>query len=101
MTAVTVAGDRPTNHWVLTLTATATTARIDVDTDPEPPLSLHGFAVGDTLVLDGEAHTFTSQGSPLPAGIDPGSGWPRLWPGVNNITVTGATGSLAYRPVYL
>lgn len=95
---VTNAGDATTDRWTLTLNRTGAASSIDNATDDEPTL---GIAAGSsTLILDGRLHTITEAGTDVFDLIQPGYGWPLLLEGDNAVTLTGATGSITFRPAY-
>lgn len=95
---VTNDGDATTDRWTLTLNRTGAASSIVNADDDEPGLSLEAGA--STLVLDGRTHTITEAGTDVFELIQPGFGWPVLLEGDNAVTLTGATGSLVFRPAY-
>lgn len=97
VTVETSDGDAPSDRWSLTLTRTGAASSFDVAEDEEPGLSLE--AGSSTLVLDGRAKTIV-EGSTVIYPVAPASGWPMIVDGTNTITLTGATGSLTYRPAF-
>lgn len=102
MTTVTNAGDLATSRWTLNLVASATTVRFAVAEDTtSPSFALRDLTVGDVVVVDGNARTVTVAGVAAPAKLAPGAGWPALQPGANTCSLTGATGSVTFHPLYL
>lgn len=98
---VTNSGSLPSDHWTLTLVATATTIKF-ANADDADGMALHlNVTNGAAVVVDGRTHTLTHAGVAAPERVVPGSGWPLLQPGENEVTITGATGTLAHRPVYV
>lgn len=96
-TALVTTGTAPTDRW--TLTADIVTAPSTFATGgSEPPLTVEWL--GD-VVIDGRARTIVDGlGADLYPAITPGSGWPVLTPGTTPVELTGATGTLVYRPAY-
>jgi hypothetical protein len=88
-------------EWTLTVTAVSSTVRFANLSEDEPPLTLTGVTVGHTLVAYGSNRTVTDNGADAPALVAPGSGWPALLPGSNDLDVSGGSWSLVYTPLYL
>ncbi len=101
MPTVTNAGNASTQQWTLTVTASAATISFSNASEDEPALVLTGVTIGHAIVVDGSTRTVTDNGVAAPARIAAGSGWPALIPGDNDITVTGATGTLTFHPLYV
>lgn len=92
-------GDGISDRWTLELTRTGAASSLENDLDSEPGLSLAAGA--ETLILDGRVRTVkTAGGDDRYALVQPGSGWPVLEEGANTLTLTGGTGSLAFRPAF-
>lgn len=91
--AVPVDGDAATDRWELDLTVSASSVTLANASDDEPTLGL--VDASGTVLLDGRTHDVTGS-----AALGPGYGWPVLVPGVNTLTLTGATGDLTYRPAF-
>lgn len=91
-----------TFRWTLTVTPWSGTVRVSNAADAgEPPLILTGTAAVAELVVNGAARTVTADAVNAPQLVAPGSGWPALVPGDNELTVVGASGTLAYTALYL
>lgn len=94
-------GDVASHAWTLTLTTTAASVQFRNRSEDERPLTLVGLTIGDVVVVDGSARTVTVDGVVTPGVVAGGSGWPAIVPGGNDIRVTGASGTLTHRPIYL
>jgi hypothetical protein len=91
------AGDADSRRWSLTLTRTGATSSIEVAEYDEPALALE--AGSSTLELDGRSRTIV-EGAEVVYPVLPGSGWPKIVEGTNTLTLTGASGTLIYRPAF-
>lgn len=99
-TLITFPGNVATDRWTLTLTPSASTIKISNAAETEPPLVLVGVSAS-VIVVSGYGHDVFADGVEAYHLLAPGSGWFFLQPGGNNITITGATGTLTYHPTYL
>ena len=103
MSTFTVAydGDVASDRWVLTLEASGATVKFsNADDTDELALTITGLTAGDDVVVDGQGRNVTVNGVDAPSKVAPGSGWPFLQPGDNDLTVTGGTGSFNHNPLY-
>lgn len=92
-------GSAPSDRWTLVLDIDTAPATFSVGATNEPPLTLETLG---TVILDGRARTVDDgEGADGYAWLAPGSGWPVIAPGSHPVTLTGATGTLTYRPAYL
>lgn len=99
-TDVTNLGHEPTDRYTVELDATGDPVTFANSADGEPDLTLTD--VSGTVILDGRLRTVVDgDGADLYGHLAAGSGWPVLAPGINELTLTGATGTLTYRPAYL
>lgn len=99
-TDVTNPGHTTTDRYTVELVVTGDPVTFANDADSEPDLTLTG--VTGTVILDGRNRTVVDDdGADLYGHLAAGSGWPVLAPGINPLTLTGATGTLTYRPAYL
>lgn len=87
--------------WTATLTASASSIRVINNTEDEPPLIIDGLTAGQSVVIQGEPRMVIRSGTPSPALVQPGSTWPALLPGVNDVAISGGTGTFSYTPEYL
>jgi hypothetical protein len=92
-------GTAPSDRWTLTADVTASPTTFSAG-GTEPPLTVEWSGDGEVLI-DGRARTIVDAlGADLYPALTPGSGWPILTPGSTPVTLTGATGTLVYRPAY-
>lgn len=100
VTDITNPGHAATDRYTVTLTATDSPVTFANAADLEPDLTLTDLT--GTVILNGRNRTVTDgDGDDLYGHLAAGSGWPILAPGSNAITLTGATGTVTYRPAYL
>lgn len=93
-----IKGKCPT-YPVLTLKATTTTVQVQ-DTDTTDRVRIPSTASGNNIVVDMGQHRCTLNDAYKPADPTVTDFWP-LRIGENHITVTGASGTLTYREMYL
>lgn len=94
-------GNAPTNDsWSMVLTPSGSTVKVTNGASGEPPLVIDTTGVSE-LTLDGYQRTLFADSVQSPFLVTPGSGWMQLVPGNQSVTVSGATGTLTYVPLYL
>lgn len=98
-TVVTSLGSAPSDRYSIELAVTEAYVTLDNSAEDEPALTL--VDVPTPAILDGRARTVVDDGGVDRYGhLAPGSGWPVLFPGANTLSLSGATGTLTYRPAY-
>jgi hypothetical protein len=100
VTTVNNIGNAECRRWHLTLVPSATTVTFFNAAIDEPALVLVNVT-GALVMIDGYGHNINMDGLSAYQLVAPGSGWPFLMPGLNTVTLTGATGTLQFNPVYI
>jgi hypothetical protein len=91
-------GSAPSDRYTLAVTATG--APVSFSADGLPGLTLTD--VTGAVVIDGRARTIVDgDGVSLYGHLAAGSAWPILAATASTVSLTGATGTLTYRPAYL
>lgn len=103
MTVVTHAGNAPLNdEWTLTVQPGAAEVTFTNAAEDEPSLKLTGVGGFTEIVVNGRGRIVLADSVARPELVKAGSGWPCLIPGLQTVTVTGATTwSLTFKNLYL
>lgn len=101
MTVVSNPGNAPFNdRWTMTLGPTGSEVRIHQSAQDEPDLVIDASGAAELVITGYDRAVFADDVYDI-GRVVPGSGWMQIVPGDQDITVTGATGTLSFPALYL
>lgn len=96
-------GNAPLNdRWVLWFEPAADEVTFTNAAEDEPPLKFTGLTGISDVVVNSRGRIVIADGDSRPELVKPGSGWPMLVPGEQDVTVTGANNwQITFKALYL